>query len=479
MAMLHPILLCGGSGTRLWPLSRRSYPKQFVQFAGPDTLFQAAASRMRIGPEVAPPVVITNIEFRFIVAEQLGQTGVEAAAILIEPEARNTAPAILAAAAHLEASDPEALILIMPTDHEIPDVDAFREAVATGIPRAVAGKIITFGIQADRPETGYGWLELSTAPGVEVRAIPLRRFVEKPDATRAAEMLADGRYLWNSGIFLAKISTLIAAFQAHAADLVEPVREAVRTARNDLGFLRLAAKPWSAARAVSIDFAVMEFADNLEVVPLTSAWSDLGDWNAVWRGSAGPDGITVTHGRVTEIDCRGSLLRSESEGVQLVGIGLTDLVVVAMPDAVLVADRSRSQEVKDAVSRMKADAVRQAEVFPRDHRPWGWFETLVLDGRFQVKRIVVRPGAALSLQSHLHRAEHWIVVSGTAQVTVGDDVKLLTENQSTYVPLGAIHRLANPGKVPVVMIEVQTGAYLGEDDIVRYEDVYARTDEKS
>jgi len=223
---------------------------------------------------------------------------------------------------------------------------------------------------------------------------------------------------------------------------------------------------------------VMEFADNLEVVPLTSAWSDLGDWNAVWRGSAGPDGMTVTHGRVTEIDCRGSLLRSESEGVQLVGIGLTDLVVVAMPDAVLVADRSRSQEVKDAVLQMKADAVRQAEVFPRDHRPWGWFETLVLDGRFQVKRIVVRPGAALSLQSHLHRAEHWIVVSGTAQVTVGDEVKLLTENQSTYVPLGAIHRLANPGKVPVVMIEVQTGAYLGEDDIIRYEDVYARTDEK-
>ena len=476
MATIHPVLLCGGSGTRLWPLSRRSYPKQFVQFTGTQTLFQAAASRMGTRVDLAPPVVITNAEFRFIVAEQLGQIGIEASAILIEPEARNTAPADLAAAAHLQDIDPEALILVMPTDHEIPDVSAFRAAVAAGIPRALAGKIITFGIQPDRPETGYGWLELLTAPGTEVSAVPLRRFVEKPDAARAAQMLADGRYLWNSGIFLVQLSTLMAAFQAHAADLVEPVRDAVRTARPDLGFLRLAAKPWSAARSVSIDFAVMEFADNLEVVPLNSAWSDLGDWNAVWRGSAGLDGETVTHGSVTEIDCTGSLLRSESDGVHLVGIGLTDLVVVAMSDAVLVADRSRSQEVKDAVARMKADAVRQAEVFPRDHRPWGWFETLVLDGRFQVKRIVVRPGAALSLQSHLHRAEHWIVVSGTAQVTVGDEVRLLSENQSTYVPLGAIHRLANPGRVPVVMIEVQTGAYLGEDDIIRYEDVYARTD---
>ncbi len=477
MAMIHPILLCGGSGTRLWPLSRRSYPKQFVQFAGSQTLFQAAASRMETGLNVAPPVIVTNAEFRFIVAEQLGQIGVEASAILIEPEARNTAPAILAAAAHLQTSDPEALILVMPTDHEIPDISAFRAAVAAGVPRAMAGKIITFGIQPDRPETGYGWLELSTAPDGGLDTVPLLQFVEKPDAARAAQMLADGRYLWNSGIYLVQLGTLMAAFQAHAADLVEPVFEAVRTARHDLGFLRLAAKPWSAARSVSIDFAVMELADNLEVVPLDAAWSDLGDWNAVWRGSAGPEGKTVAHGSVTEIDCSGSLLRSESDGVHLVGIGLTNLVVVAMPDAVLVADRSRSQEVKDAVARMKADAVRQAEVFPRDHRPWGWFETLALDGRFQVKRIVVRPGASLSLQSHLHRAEHWIVVSGTAQVTVGEEVKLLSENQSTYVPLGTIHRLANPGRVPVVMIEVQTGAYLGEDDIVRYEDVYARATE--
>ena len=475
MAMLHPILLCGGSGTRLWPLSRRGYPKQFVPFDGPNTLFQAAALRMAGGADTAPPMVVTNSDFRFIVAEQLGEVGIDPAAILIEPDARNTAPAVLAAALSLLASDQEALVLVMPTDHAIPDAAAFREAVATGIPRAMAGKIVTFGIQPDRPETGYGWLELAARPQDGLPR-PLVRFVEKPQAARAAGMLAEGRYLWNSGIFLASAATLLAAFERHAADLVAPVSEAVRTARVDLGFLRLASGPWGKARNVSIDYAVMEQATNLEVVPFAAAWSDLGDWNAVWRETAEDASATVTHGAVTQIDCTGSLLRSEAEGLHLVGIGLTDLVVVAMADAVLVADRSRSQDVKDAVASMKAKAVRQAEVFPRDHRPWGWFETLILADRFQVKRIIVRPGASLSLQSHVHRAEHWIIVSGTAQVTVGDQVQLLTENQSIYVPLGAVHRLANPGKVPVVLIEVQTGAYLGEDDIIRYEDIYARTE---
>ncbi len=475
MAMLHPVLLCGGSGTRLWPLSRKSFPKQFVPLTGSDTLFQAAAARMNGVADVAPPLVITNSEFRFIVAEQLAGVGVDPGAILIEPDARNTAPAILAAALHLATSDSDALMLVMPTDHEIPDAAAFCAAVAIGIPRARAGRIVTFGIHPDRAETGYGWLELSAVPR-DATPHPLVRFVEKPDSARAEAMLADGKYLWNSGIFLMSIGTLSAAFQHHAPDLIAPVTEAVRSARADLGFLRLAAEPWAKARNISIDYAVMERADNLEVVPFNSAWSDLGDWNAVWRES--PQGLaagdTVTHGAVTQIDCDRSLLRSESDGLHLVAIGLTDMVVVAMPDAVLVADRSRVQEVKEAVALLKANAVRQAEVFPRDHRPWGWFETLALADRFQVKRIVVHPGASLSLQSHVHRAEHWIVVSGTAQVTVDGDVRLLTENQSIYVPLGAVHRLANPGKVPVVLIEVQTGAYLGEDDIIRYEDVYSR-----
>ena len=471
MPTLHPILLCGGSGTRLWPLSRKSFPKQFVPLTGETTLFQAAAARMAGAEGVAAPMVITNSDFRFIVTEQLALAGIDPGAVLIEPEARNTAPAILAAAQHLAAQDPEALMLVMPTDHEIPDPVAFRAAVALGLPRAQAGRIVTFGIRPDRAETGYGWLELS-APPKDGAPQPLVRFVEKPDAARAEAMLAEGRDLWNAGIFLMSAATLKAAFAAHAPDLLPPVAEAVETAQADLGFLRLAPEPWARARDISIDYAVMERAGNLDVVPFAGAWSDLGDWNAVWREGA-QDGL-ATHGEVTALDCEGSLLRSETEGMQVVGIGLRDTVVVAMADAVLVADRARAQEVKEAVARLKARGVRQAETLPRDHRPWGWFETLVLANRFQVKRITVHPGAALSLQSHMHRAEHWIVVSGTARVTIDKEVRLLTENQSVYVPLGAIHRMENPGKVPMVLIEIQTGAYLGEDDIIRYEDVYAR-----
>jgi mannose-1-phosphate guanylyltransferase/mannose-6-phosphate isomerase len=479
MPGIYPVLLCGGSGTRLWPVSRKSFPKQFVPLAGQGTLFQAAASRMQGATGVASPLIITNSDFRFIVAEQLAAEGIRPGAIIIEPSARNTGPAILAAAVHLAATEPDALMLVMPTDHSIPDVDAFRAVVAAGVRRAEAGMIVTFGVRPDRPETGYGWIELKSPP-VDGEPQRVERFVEKPPLARAEAMLAEGRYLWNAGIFLMSAATLIAGFAEHAGDLVKPVTEAVEGARMDLEFLRLAAAPWAEAREISVDFAVMEKAANIEVIPLGTAWSDLGDWNAVWRENGGSGAArkgTVTQGAVTAIDCEGSLLRTEGEGQHLVGIGLQNLVVVAMPDAVLVADRSRSQEVKDAVATLKARSVRQAEVFPRDHRPWGWFETLALADRFQVKRIVVKPGAALSLQSHVHRAEHWIVVSGTAQVTVGDEVKLLSENQSVYVPLGAVHRLANPGKVPVVLIEVQTGAYLGEDDIIRYEDIYARSEE--
>jgi mannose-1-phosphate guanylyltransferase/mannose-6-phosphate isomerase len=442
-----------------------------VPLTGDRTLFQAAVIRLSGLEDLAPPVVVTNSDFRFIVTEQLCQAGIDPGAILIEPEARNTAPAILAAALHVAAADPEALLIVMPTDHDIPDPAAFRKAVSAGIPAARAGGIVTFGIRPDRAETGYGWLELSAPPGDGVPQ-PLVRFVEKPDRARAESMLAEGRYLWNAGIFLASAATLRAAFEAHAPDLAGPVGEAVGQARPDLGFLRLAPEPWRQARDVSIDYAVMERAENLVVVPYFGAWSDLGDWNAVWR--AGEAGGLATHGEVTAIDCAGSLIRSEAEGLHVVGIGLRDMVVVAMPDAVLVADRGRSQEVREAVGRLKAAGARQAEIFPRDHRPWGWFETLVLGDRFQVKRIVVLPGAALSLQSHVHRAEHWVVVSGTARVTIGEDVRLVTENQSVYVPLGTVHRMENPGKVPMVLIEIQTGTYLGEDDIIRYEDVYAR-----
>jgi mannose-1-phosphate guanylyltransferase/mannose-1-phosphate guanylyltransferase/mannose-6-phosphate isomerase len=335
------------------------------------------------------------------------------------------------------------------------------------------GRMVTFGITPDRPETGYGYLELSGS-AEPAKAVALRRFVEKPDRETAEAMLAQGNYLWNAGIFLFSVATILKAFEDHAPQLIAAVKAAVAEARPDLGFLRLAPGPWAEAEDVSIDYAVMEKAEDLVVVPFGAGWSDLGGWDAVWR-ETGPDARGVAlHGAATAIECDDTLLRSEAEGQVVVGLGLRDMIVVAMPDAVLVADKSRAQDVKQAVSMLKAKGVMQAETFPRDHRPWGWFESLVVGNRFQVKRIVVHPGAALSLQSHHHRAEHWIVVEGTARVTVNDDVRLVTENQSVYIPLGAVHRMENPGKVPMVLIEVQTGSYLGEDDIIRYEDVYAR-----
>ena len=473
--MIYPVLLCGGSGTRLWPLSRKSFPKQFTALIGDETLFQAAAGQLS-GLDVAAPVIVTSSDFRFIVTEQLAAIGIDPGPTLIEPSPRNTAPAILAAVLHLAATDSEALLLVMACDHNVPDREAFGAAVRAGIPAAEAGRIVTFGIRPTRPETGYGWLELAELPtSAGPQSVNLSRFVEKPDLVKAQAMLADGRYLWNAGIFLMSAKTALAAFQAHAPHLIDPVQRALDGAKADLGFLRLAAEPWNGAEEISIDYAVMERAHDLQVVPYDGAWSDLGDWASVWREGAPDAAGLVTQGQVTAIDCRNSLLRSEAEGLELVGIGLDNIMVVAMPDAVLVTERSRAQEVKQAVAALKAKGARQAETFPRDHRPWGWFETLVLADRFQVKRIVVHPGAALSLQSHVHRSEHWIVVAGTARVTIDDSVQLLTENQSVYVPLGTIHRMENPGKVPMVLIEVQTGTYLGEDDITRYDDVYARS----
>jgi mannose-1-phosphate guanylyltransferase/mannose-6-phosphate isomerase len=330
---------------------------------------------------------------------------------------------------------------------------------------------VTFGIRPDRPETGYGYLALGEGAG---EVLPLEGFVEKPDPARAMVLASDGRHLWNAGLFLFAARTMIAAFEAHAPGMIPPARAALEGATADLGFLRLAPGPWGEIAAISIDYAVMEKARDLAVVPYEGAWSDLGGWDAVWRESGADAQGVATAGEVVAIDCEDSLLRSEVDGMAVVGIGLRDVVAVATKDAVLVADRTRAQEVRAAVDALRARGVAQADAHPVDHRPWGWFETLALGGRFQVKRIHVHPGAALSLQSHHHRAEHWVVVSGTARVTVGDEVRLLTENESVYIPLGAVHRLENPGKLPMVLIEVQTGAYLGEDDILRHEDVYAR-----
>ncbi|ARC35620.1 mannose-1-phosphate guanylyltransferase/mannose-6-phosphate isomerase [Paracoccus yeei] len=472
--VITPVLLAGGSGTRLWPVSRKSFPKQFAPLVGDETLFQASAKRLS-GARYAAPIVMTNADFRFVVAEQMAGIGIKPAAILIEPAGRNTAPAILAAALMAAEKNPDALLLVAPSDHVVPDAEAFGRAVERGAEAAVQGRIVTFGITPTRPETGYGYME---AEGEGDGPVTLKRFVEKPDADTARAMIADGNYLWNAGIFLFTARTMIEAFRAHAPDYLEPVQAALDEAQKDLGFLRLAPEPWDRLPDLSIDYAVLEKAANLSVVRYSGHWSDLGGWDAVWRetqAATAPERGAVVDDRSTAIDCDNVLLRSQDEGIEVVGIGLKDVMVVSTKDAVLVAGMDRAQDVRKAVSALKSKGARQAETFLRDHRPWGWYETLALADRFQVKRIVVNPGAALSLQSHFHRSEHWIVVSGTARVTVDDTVTLVTENQSIYVPLGAVHRMENPGKVPMVLIEVQTGSYLGEDDIVRYEDVYSRS----
>lgn len=474
---ITPVILAGGSGTRLWPLSRKSYPKQFAPILGEETLFRAAVRRLSGGTgsfAFGSPLIVAASDFRFIITRQLAEDGVQPEAVLIEPAARNTAPAILAAALYLTERDPDAVMLVAPSDHVVPDVPAFHAAVANGLRAVAQGDLVTFGIRPTHPETGYGYLELSDRPDGTGAPVKLSRFVEKPDEARASEMMAAGNYLWNAGIFLFAAKDLIAAFRAHAPELLGPVESAVRDARPDLDFLRLAPEPWGQAEEISIDYAIMERAPNLSVVPFDAAWSDLGGWDAVWRHS-GPDenGVALS-GSATAIDCRNTLLRSDSDGLEIVGLGLDNIVAVAMSDAVLIADKSRGQDVKLAVDALKKKNVQQAAAFPTDHRPWGWYESLSVGPRFQVKRITVLPGASLSLQSHFHRAEHWIVVEGTAKVTVDNDVSLLNENQSVYIPLGAVHRIENPGKIPMVFIEVQTGAYVGEDDIVRYEDKYAR-----
>ncbi|MBY6203110.1 mannose-1-phosphate guanylyltransferase/mannose-6-phosphate isomerase [Maritalea mobilis] len=471
---IYPVLLAGGSGTRLWPLSRKSYPKQFSKFMGEYSLFQSSAQRLS-GDLFTAPVVVTGDPFRFIVTEQLAAIRQAPQAVLIEPSARNTAPAIAAAALLLEAQDPDAVMLIAPSDHVIPDTESFRAAVEAALPAAAEGNIVTFGIAPTRAETGYGYLELAESAKASA-ATPQRlaRFVEKPNVEQAASMLADGGFLWNAGIFLASAATLRDAYDAHAPKVLSDTKAALDAATTDLGFTRLDPAAWDALDDVSIDYAIMEKAANLAVMPYTGKWSDLGSWDAVWQESArDTSGTAVSEGSIA-IDCKDTLLRAEADGQCIIGVGLDDIVAIAMPDAVLITRKSEAQRTKDAVAALREAKVHQADSFPVDHRPWGSFESLVQGARFQVKRIVVKPGAALSLQSHHHRAEHWIIVEGTARVTVDDNITMVSENQSVYVPLGAVHRLENPGKLDLVLIEVQTGSYLGEDDIIRYEDFYAR-----
>lgn len=473
--IIHPVLLCGGSGSRLWPLSRRSYPKQFVDLIGTDSLFQAAARRFS-GTGFSAPSVVTGSDFRFMVVEQLAAIEIKPFNILIEPTARNTAAAICAAALSLHAQKGDSLMLVSPSDHVMLDPEGFKATATMAVPAALSGQIVTFGIRPDRAETGYGWLELTSKPSNDFPPVvqPLLSFVEKPDPEVAETLLRGGMHLWNSGVFLFTTSKLLELFEMHASETLSLTRDALNAARSDLDFTRLAAEPWSKLEDISIDYAVMERAKNLSVMPYGGPWSDLGDWDSIWRELGADDSGVVERGLITDIDCKNTLLMAPTKSQELVAIGVEDIIAVAMPDAVLVAHKDRAQDVKKAVSELKSKGAAQAETFSRDYRPWGWYERLALESRFQVKRIVVKPGALLSLQSHKHRSEHWVIVEGTAKITINDEVKVLTENQSVYVPVGAIHRLENPGKMHLTLIEVQTGSYFGEDDIIRYDDIYAR-----
>ena len=474
--MIIPVILAGGSGTRLWPLSRKSFPKQFAALSEGPSLFQQTLQRLA-GEGFAAPTVVTGEDYRFIVAEQVEELGTSGADILLEPEARNTAPAILAAALRHE-HDPKAVLVIAPSDHRVEDGLAFAKALNAAAQEAQSGALVTLGIQPTAPETGYGYLALSCAPEA-FTAQALEAFIEKPDLKTAEAYLAGRMHLWNAGIFVFTVKSILAAYAELKPELVRACRAALAGGAVDLAFFRLEAEAYGACENISIDYAIMERASRVSVVPVDCGWSDLGSWRAVYQTNPHDENGNVLSGPAMELACENSLLSSESGGARLVGLGLKNVAAIATRDAVLVANMDESEQVKNVVSELKRQQASEATLFKQSHRPWGHYETLALGARFQVKRIMVKPGGRLSLQSHFHRAEHWIVVEGTATVTVDEKVKILTENQAVYVPLGAVHRLENQGKLPLTLIEVQSGAYLGEDDILRFEDMYARADETS
>lgn len=467
MSIIQPVILSGGSGTRLWPLSRESYPKQFLPLAGEETMLQA--TWQRVAPIASRgPLVIANEEHRFVAAEQLHQVGAEPAAIILEPMGRNTAPAIAVAALEATRDGADALLLVLPSDHVISDEATFRSVVQAATSAAEAGKLVTFGIVPTGPETGYGYIK--AADGQGLRAV--ERFVEKPDLDTATGYVASGQYYWNSGMFLFKASRYLQELERFQPEMLAASRSAWQQARRDTDFTRLDKAAFAAVASDSIDYAVMEKTADAVVIPLDAGWNDVGSWTAL-RDVSQQDGDGNAHqGDVIAIDCRNTY----AYGQRLVAmVGLDDVIVVETDDAVLVGKADRMQEVKTVVSQLKTEGRSEATWHRKVYRPWGAYDSIDNGARFQVKRITVKPGGTLSLQMHHHRAEHWIVVSGTAEVTRGDEVILLSENQSTYIPLGVTHRLRNPGKLPLELIEVQSGSYLGEDDIVRFEDTYGRS----
>jgi mannose-1-phosphate guanylyltransferase/mannose-6-phosphate isomerase len=467
--MLTPVILSGGSGTRLWPLSRELYPKQLLPLVGEHTMLQETVLRLD-GLGAAAPIVVCNEAHRFLVAEQLRQLDIAAQAIVLEPVARNTAPAIALAA--LRAA-PDALLLVLPADHVIRDVAAFQAAVQAAVPAARAGRLVTFGIVPTAPETGYGYIRASAADGEDVGGPrPILKFIEKPDLATAKRFLAEGGYFWNSGMFLFGAGRYLQELERHAPDIAAAARAPLAAAKPDLDFVRVDRAAFEACRSDSIDYAVMEKTRDAVVVPLDAGWNDVGSWSALHAALPCDEHGNVAKGDVIAEDSSGCYFYAESRLVS--AVGLKDHVVVETKDAVLVAPKDRVQDVKRLVERLKSSG-RQEHLLHREvYRPWGSYDSIDFGHRFQVKRLTIKPGAKLSLQLHHHRAEHWVVVSGTARITCGDREFLLEENQSTYIPIGVKHCIENPGKIPLHIIEVQSGSYLGEDDIVRFEDRYGR-----
>jgi mannose-1-phosphate guanylyltransferase / mannose-6-phosphate isomerase len=472
--VIHPVILSGGSGTRLWPMSRALFPKQLLPLLSERSLLQEAALRVAEKTDFAASIIIANDEHRFIVAEQLRSAGVTPRAIVLEPLGRNTAPACCVAALMLIESDPAALMLVMPSDHAIADLAAFRAAIGCAAAAAAKGNLVTFGIKADRPETGYGYIKRGAALSGSAGAFAVAGFVEKPDQKRAETYVKSGDYSWNSGIFLFPAAQLLQELERLQPAMVAACKEALAKAKRDLDFLRLDRDAFAKAPSNSIDYAVMENTPHAAVVPVEMGWSDVGTWDALWQvGDHAKDPAgNLAIGDVILEDSKNCYVRAEQGLVTTLGVD--DLIVVATGDVVMVAKRDRAQDVKKIIARLEKDGRSELVAHPLVHRPWGTYRSIHNGDRVQVKHIMVKPGGILSLQMHHHRAEHWVVVTGTARVIKGNEELILHENESTFIPMGTRHRLENPGKIQLHLIEVQSGSYLGEDDIVRYDDTYGR-----
>jgi mannose-1-phosphate guanylyltransferase/mannose-6-phosphate isomerase len=472
---LIPVILCGGSGSRLWPLSRELYPKQLLALTGEHTLLQQTALRLSGIDDIQPPLVICNEEHRFLVAEQLRQIGVEPLGIFLEPVGRNTAPAATLAALHAVNLDQNAKIIVLPADHLIKDTDAFQKSIKTGAKLADTGRLVTFGIIPEGPETGYGYIKKGTSYPVEsCDAYTIERFAEKPNAKTAASYLADGGYSWNSGMFIFPAPLFLRELEQHQPDIYRHCLKAQEQSTRDLDFTRPEREAFVSCPSDSIDYAVMEKTDKGVVLPIDVGWNDIGAWSALWDVGEKDDRGNVTYGDVLLHDTTNSFIHSSNR--LLTAVGMDDCVIVETSDAVLVSRKDQVQDVKNIVTLLRSQNRQEATLHRQVFRPWGSYEGITMGDRFQVKLITVNPGAILSLQMHHHRAEHWIVVKGTAKITKGEEEFLLGENESTFIPLGVTHRLENSGVIPLELIEVQSGSYLGEDDIVRFEDTYGRVD---